>query len=221
MANLRDTETQIKIVELVEALRNGEDVSSELIQLHKKYVEGTAWRFGWKLLNLRSDIRSAALLGLTQAVHWIANGRCEHTDYTAYIIRTCIRFIRDEISNSYGVYVPDSSISAGIVDGYATVLSYDNPIDIAHHSNQIFGADDRGRRDYFAVRSPKDQSQEIKEELDSVKLTWKQRHIIEMRLDGFNDAEIGKTLYVSKMRISQIRADIQTKFQHLLKGKVR
>lgn len=219
MANLKDYETQTKIAVLVKALRNGENVNEELIQLHKKYVEGIAWRFGWKLLNLRSDIRCAALLGLTQAVVWIANGRCEHTDYSAYIIKTCTRFIRDEISKSYGVYVPDSSISAGIVDGYATVLSYDNPINMNHN---IFGGDyvrQEHMRDHFGVVACDDDTLKIKEELDSVQLSWRQREVIEMRLKGFNDEEIGKRFYVTKMRISQIRSQIQLKFQHLLKGK--
>ena len=222
MANLKDVETQTKVAMLVDALRRGENMNEELIQLHKKYVEGIAWRFGWKLMNLRGDIRCAALLGLVQAVRWIQLGRCDHTDYSAYIIKTCVRFIRDAISESYGVYVPNSSVSAGIVEGYATVLSYDNPVELRRGG---FGSDYAYevnlRDDHFGVKAPEDRSQVIKDELDSVNLTWKQRRIIEMRLEGYTDEEIGKTFYVSKMRISQIRAHIQLKFQHLLKRKVQ
>ncbi len=211
MANLKDHETQTKIAMLVVALRNGENVNEELIQLHKKYIEGIAWRFGWKLINLRNDLRSAALLGLIQAVKWIQQGRCHHTEYSAYIITTCTRFIRDEISKSYGVYVPSSSVNAGIVESYATVLSYDNAIE----TRQISGKP----KEQFVIVARKDQTQELKEELDSVNLTWRERRIIEMRLDGYTDEEIGKIFYVTKMRISQIRAQIQLKFQYLLERK--
>ena len=212
MADLKDVKTQKQISTLVRRLRDGENVNELIIELHKKYIEGMSWRCGMKLQNLRDDIRCAALLGLIQAVVWIGNGRCEHTDYSAYIIKTCLRFIRDEISKSYGVYVPESSVVAGIVDGYATVLSYDNPVDMNTDFN------DSNPRDHFAIVARDDHRNKIKEELDSVKLTRREREIIEMRLDGFNDFEIGKRFYVTKVRVGQIRVEIQLKFQHLLRG---
>ena len=220
MVDLRNPKTQVEIRFLLTHIRQGDEPSiQKMIDIHKDYARRIAYNFGKKFPNLIEDMASAATLGLVQAVRWLAEGRGYDENISGYIIKTVKRFIFEHLDESYTVIVPGTSVRK-LGKSRVMTISYSIPFDI-NNTRTIDRRTERHWIDSYLIQKKVQENfdKEIQEHLEGINLTLREKMIIDFRLQGFTDKEIGAKLYISDVMIFKIRQQLQSKFGFLLENK--
>ena len=221
MADLRNPKTQIEIRFLLTNVRQGDESSIvRMIEIHKDYARRIAYKFSYKLPNLKDDITSAAILGLVQAVRWLADGRGYDKNISGYIIKTVKRFIFECADDSYTIMVPGTSVRK-LGKTRVMTVSYNNPSSLKSKIELLDSKDYRRWAEPYLVQKKVQENfdKEIAEHLEGIHLTLREKMVIDFRLQGFTDKEIGAKLYVSDVMIFKIRQELQNRFNFLLEDR--
>lgn len=99
---------------------------AELIKEHIDKIKPLISKYARRYPKKASDIKSAAHLGLCQAVEWIMEGRAAHGNYTGYIILTVKSFITNFIIHDHVVYIPKCKSSPHPIEDYKDILVANN-----------------------------------------------------------------------------------------------
>lgn len=216
MADLRNSKIQIEIRFLLTKVRQGDELSiKKMIELHSDYIRRIAYNFSKKLPNLKDDMSSAANFGLVQAVRWLAEGRGYDGNISGFIIKTVKRFIFEFLDDSYTIIVPGTSVRK-LGKSRVMTLSYN---ETRWTKNQYFDNVNWAEPYLIQKKVQEDFDEEIKEHLEGINLSLREKMVIDLRLQGFTDKEIGVKLYVSDVMIFKIRQELQHKFEFLMEVK--
>lgn len=218
MADLKNPKVQLDIRFLLTHVRRGDESSiEEMIEIHKDYIRRIAYNFSKKMPNLRDDMLASADLGLVQAVRWLAEGRGYDENISGFIIKTTKRFIHEFLDKAYTVIVPGPSVRR-LGKSRVMTISYNCPIN--PQGSIDFREYNRWFEPYLIQKKVQENfDAEILEHLEGINLTPRQRMVIDLRLQGFTDKEIGVKLYVSDVMIFKMRRELEHKFDFLLEAK--
>lgn len=138
----------------------------------------------------RKDSQSAGMIALIKGIDWILEGKLEHDNYGGYLYNCVLGAVRNYVYEDRTIRVRRGAKSSVLV-----ISENDLPRGMAEK------------------QSPKDfSSLELDELLRNVPSDKREKFILESLIEGESQAEIGRTLGVSRAFIGQL--------VELLKGKV-
>jgi RNA polymerase sigma factor (sigma-70 family) len=140
-----------------------------------------AWRYArsFNAVHLFDDLMGAAFCGVADARDRIAKGKVKHDNHTGYIFCYVHRYVREEIRRSSAIHVPQKSKASLTI----TPLKYDAPTD-----------------------DPNFDLCDLNDELDAAINGDKMlRMIVDFRIEGRTDAEIGDLLGMSRLSVQRAR----------------
>lgn len=215
-----------KIEELVEKLKDGdENAAQELILHFMPLARNLAQRFIRRQPNKASDLRGAAMLGLTQAVRWSAKGRLKDLNIKPYIIKTVQRFCRQFVEHDHLIRVPKDSwlriISALKLDGLDD-FEKEKVLDGIKskwkvHRTSSDGEDYSRGPDAQAIAKDDPDITAEKELRELLQLTPFEEAAVELRLQSFNLREISKLLDIPTTSLFRIFNKLQRRYTKLQK----
>jgi RNA polymerase sigma factor (sigma-70 family) len=200
---------------LVAKLRDGDSsVVTAIIEGAQHIATKVAKTFTYKYPNDVDDIHSQALLGLVQAVKWIPH-RTYNDSFEGYAWRTCVRHVKDYLERNHVVRVPyyaflQHTRKHGGVEGLPQTFSihrpnkndYDN--DTGHAANPFDPADVKQYAEF-----------EFTDLCTILRLTDRERRIIDLRVKKFTLAEIGKKIGISLQMVFKIICDLRERYERV------
>lgn len=169
------------------------DAITVVIKHHARLAVKIATQYAAVIPSKSDDLVSAALLGLTTAVNWIAAGRCPHDNIVGYIIVTIHRFCSEFIEYDSQVRIPRDAVKTYGIDIAEHLASFE-------HNNDILDIDetDTHVRECIALA--------ISNSFEDF--------VIRKREEGYTDAEIANMCGCSRQTIQLLRQDIYKRFLH-------
>jgi DNA-binding NarL/FixJ family response regulator len=149
---------------------------------------------------------SAALEGITDAVHHVSSGEgLTHDNLTGYVTDYIHRYVSRALEDQHTVRVPRTTMQDARAQGRTLIcpsrVGFDDPAlarRLAQH-DELY--------DF-----------EIKELVDKVVQSDMERKILELRQSGHSDAEIATELSLSKTSVFLIRKQVERRFLELFYG---
>ena len=172
----------------------------------------------------RSELYSAALLGATQGVRWIEEGRCNHDNKRAYVLATMKRFIREFIEQNHLIVVPVKKVRAYRKANQDYKLPLIFTTTQTYNSAYSLNMDDDGEFNDDLVRDPlnlrsvapnQSQRMEFNDLCDQFQLTEFEIQVVKQKLCGMGLMLIGKELGCSHMTVDRALKSIKTKLKGL------
>jgi RNA polymerase sigma factor (sigma-70 family) len=194
--------TEAEQAEAIAKLKNGcSKARDSLILEHMDLAMRLAGSYWLNNQRRMDDIRGAAMLGLVEAVEW-ASANLRDDNIGAVINVTVRRYINDYILYDQTVRCPKSErdkphiISATCHDGDGN--SYED-FTLA----------------YKLYATTTEQMVLLREFCERMDLSYRQRNILEMRIQGHTMAEIAGVFKCTPPRISQIIKEIGNRYEQL------
>ena len=206
--------TAQEIEQMASKLREGDASQiSALIECHIKLAYQISKRFINSYPKKKDDIIAAAFYGLSKAVNWAYEGRLYDDGITKYIQVTVQRHIRDFLETDHKINIPRKTFKR-LIELNETIEFVPVIVPINHdteNENEDFYLEDYQEN----VTDQYVQHYKIFEELFFIlKLTDIERQIVELRLDGYTQAEIGQKLNRTQQSIQQILKGIQDRIKY-------
>lgn len=200
-----------RLIELFTAMKTGDLTGCEEVirghmglscQIVSRYVSGAPKK--------SDDLLGVALMALVQAVAWLP-ARCAHDNPGGYIVETIHSQLSDFIARDQTVYIPRSALrklakeynEAEIKeDNIPETLSYQG-LDAADKKAQIARA--------MTTRDVHENDVEVREIFDHCNLTRFETIVVNRKMEGMSDAEIGRLIGVSRARVGQVKDSVTKK----------
>lgn len=182
-------------------------VMGAIIKGHIRLASQIAGRYMWRHPHKTEDIVAAAMLGLVKAVEW-APTRLEDTNITPYIVSTIHRHISDFLETDHLIKIPR--------DAYKKRLQANKYIPIIFDIDPK--EDDEENREYDTVGSfdppvyDTDKPIEFEDLCSSLELTHEERRIIDLRVKGYTQQEVGEIIGKKRQWIGFVLEKLQERY---------
>jgi RNA polymerase sigma factor (sigma-70 family) len=199
-----------ELKELVIRLKDGDDrVIDTIIEGHIRLATSIAGRYLWKHPLRVDDIVSAALVGVTQAVHW-ARERLKDYNITPYITTTVHRHISDFLEKDQLIHVGRQYIRSR--GGYQAFSEIDPKIfKFARPFTVDTGDEENPREEVDPSLAVEDSTaaMDLAEAIEYLQLSEDDCTILIMKSEGYTTHEIGaaigKNFRTVSWRFNQIK----------------
>lgn len=202
---------QEELAPLVDQLRQGnEAVKATIIANHMRLAMAIVAKYTGRYPYLIDDMVGAAMMGICQAVDW-APTRLYDNNITPYIYQTVERHIRDLIETRFVINIPRKTFKTLYEEEGAFL-----PIVQTIHSTKFDEDnphDDYDLLDEIALKRVEEYPMFFEELLESLALTARERMIIDLLIEDYNQTEIAQLIGVSSERVRQIRMEIGTRLK--------
>lgn len=182
-------------------------VMGAIIKGHIRLASQIAGRYMWKHPLKSEDIVSAAMFGLVQAVEWAPERLRDH-NITPYIVTTIHRFISEYLERDHLVRIPRNEYSKRLqANKYIPIIFDIDPKE-----------DDEENREYDTVGSfdppvyDTDKPIEFEDLCDRLELTYEERRIIDLRVKGYTQQEVGEIIGKKRQWIGFVLEKLQERY---------
>lgn len=184
---------ETRLIELVKKLRAGDrSVEDEIVRGHIRLAINIAGRYANLAPNKRDVLVCEAFYGIIYAIQHV--NRLINTSITPWITSNIHRFVYDFISRDTTIYIPESS-------------RYLDPNIKLKPFRQLNSS----------ISEESKNTNELMELINKAALTEENRYIIALRIQGYNDEEIGGKINKSNSYVNYRRKEIEKRFRKLQK----
>ena len=198
----------------VEMLRAGDtSVITEIIEENLPLVKKLERTFQFKFPHLKDDIHSAALMGLTQGVHW-AQTTLKDANIEPYLNQNIRGFIYDEISKSRLIHIPHS---ANLED--SKYFDKTNFVPKVFHGGKL-----TTQPVYVPLTDVPDDrvTDDMEELISTIGLNAREKFVVKMRVEGYTTHEIGARMGLTHVSILNVLVGVKKKcIEHGIKPSTR
>jgi RNA polymerase sigma factor (sigma-70 family) len=158
------------------------------------------------------DMVGAAMMGICQAVDW-ASTRVYDNNIMPYIYQTTERFVRDLIETRFVIQIPRKAFKA-------LYEEQDAFIPMVQMVHAVKDDEDNYQDEYDLLTEQSAHTVEehpilFEELIESLALSARDRIVVDMLIENYEQQEIAQLLGVSKMMITHIKKQIGDKLERL------